>query len=466
MSSSTPYQTSLSLLSACIPLNHQDAKPDKVDQSIGLCESLLNWRSTCRNLTTHKRIAIEALAINCFHQQAITPWEHLSISFSFPQLARKRKESISSLAESLPLSSVERLAAALVLARVGLLSSATRCLKLVLSEEAWSQKQLINVASSFLCNLNTKYLLIAGSDSASQYAIANAWLEDFTSELRKMTEGFEQTAPIHLINIDRADNYAKIDLEDSIRCIHHVACSGGTIISKCLAAMAEVCLLSEINPINRYGIDFTPSNPLLLYEKTQGRAPLDAVKQTFLNETGQVFKLASNAGQALVLRDHSHSDFFSGPSNVKAVAAGVVDALSESYNMIYILTVRHPLDSYLALVSCGWDDQFQPSTFEEYCARYTNFLDFYINVPIFKYEHFCVNPDAFMKMLCSALYIKYDGYYRQRFGSIELSGDSGRRSTTEIKLRERRDIPGSLIKEIEENKIYHELCKRLDYAPT
>ncbi|MEA5392276.1 hypothetical protein VB738_13520 [Cyanobium gracile UHCC 0139] len=40
-----------------------------------------------------------------------------------------------------------------------------------------------------------------------------------------------------------------------VRTLHHVACSGGTLISRYLAALPDVVLLSELNPANRYGAD-------------------------------------------------------------------------------------------------------------------------------------------------------------------------------------------------------------------
>lgn len=53
-----------------------------------------------------------------------------------------------------------------------------------------------------------------------------------------------------------------------IRTIHHMACTGGTVFSKCLAVMPNVALLSEVNPLNRYGSAFEPTNPLLLLERS------------------------------------------------------------------------------------------------------------------------------------------------------------------------------------------------------
>ena len=45
-----------------------------------------------------------------------------------------------------------------------------------------------------------------------------------------------------------------------IHTVHHLACTGGTVISKCLAAMPKVALVSEVNPLNRFGNDFEHTN--------------------------------------------------------------------------------------------------------------------------------------------------------------------------------------------------------------
>ena len=41
-----------------------------------------------------------------------------------------------------------------------------------------------------------------------------------------------------------------------IRTIHHLACTGGTLISKCISSMPETALISEINPMNRFPCQF------------------------------------------------------------------------------------------------------------------------------------------------------------------------------------------------------------------
>ena len=52
-----------------------------------------------------------------------------------------------------------------------------------------------------------------------------------------------------------------------IRTIHHLACTGGTLISKCLGSMPDVALISEVNPLNRQGSQFEPTNPFNLFER-------------------------------------------------------------------------------------------------------------------------------------------------------------------------------------------------------
>jgi hypothetical protein len=62
-----------------------------------------------------------------------------------------------------------------------------------------------------------------------------------------------------------------------VRTLHHVACSGGTLISRCLAALPDVVVLSELNPTNRHGPVFNPSHPLALYALQADPLPPEVV---------------------------------------------------------------------------------------------------------------------------------------------------------------------------------------------
>jgi hypothetical protein len=246
-----------------------------------------------------------------------------------------------------------------------------------------------------------------------------------------------------------------------IRTIHHMACTGGTVISKCLAVMPNVALLSEVNPLNRYGSAFEPTNPLLLLERSYRSLTTDEIKEDFVMQIAQVMKICCQDGKDLVIRDHSHTDFCVGdkPSGITPVRS----FLADSFPLVSAITVRHPIDSYLGLLAQGWHSQFQPSTLDEYSRRYMVFLHCYQGLPCFRYEEFCVRPEPFMAELCGTLQVNYSPDFIDRFGSVHLSGDSGRVSTTSISPRARRDVPERVAREAESSTAFRELIDFLEY---
>jgi hypothetical protein len=247
-----------------------------------------------------------------------------------------------------------------------------------------------------------------------------------------------------------------------IRTIHHLACTGGTVISKCVAAMPYVALLSEVNPLNRFGADFEPTNPLLMLERSYRQLSVNEIREVFQKQIAQVVQICVDDGVDLVIRDHSHTDFCIGER--PAGLTPIFDFLGAEYELLSALTIRHPLDSYLGLLAQGWEKQFDPSTLSEYASRYHAFLDRYRDLPIFRYEEFCLDPAAFMLNLCEALELEYEPSFSERFGSIRLSGDSGRGSNIEISLRARREVPGSVNDEMASSAAYQDLISRLGYS--
>ena len=249
-----------------------------------------------------------------------------------------------------------------------------------------------------------------------------------------------------------------------VRTIHHFACSGGTVISKCVAAMPHVALLSEVNPLNRFGADFEPTNPLLMLERSYRQLSVEEIRDDFQRQIAQAVKICVDDGVDLVIRDHSHTDFCIGQQ--PAALTPIFDFLGEAYELLSVLTIRHPLDSYLGLVAQGWQSQFSPSSLEEYASRYLCFMDRYAGLPVFRYEDFCLEPVAFMLGLCRSLEIEYDPTFVERFGRIRLSGDSGRGSNVEISPRPRREVPEQVQAEMQSSKTYAELISRLGYCPS
>lgn len=247
----------------------------------------------------------------------------------------------------------------------------------------------------------------------------------------------------------------------TIRTLHHLACTGGTVISKCIASMPNVALISELNPLNRFGSKFEPTNPLLLLERSYRKLTLEEIKEDFKGRISQTISICNKDGMDLVIRDHSHSDFCMGehPSDLTPIC----DFLSGTYRLLSAVTVRHPLDSYLGMTAQNWNEQFTPSTLDEYCRRYLSFLERYKDLPLLRYEDFCKSPNEFMQDLCKELEITYSDDFIYNFGTIRLSGDSGRSSNTEIKPRSRRAVPQEVLDETYRSDHYKILLAKLCY---
>jgi hypothetical protein len=248
-----------------------------------------------------------------------------------------------------------------------------------------------------------------------------------------------------------------------LRTVHHLACTGGTLISRCLAALPDVVLLSELNPTNRHGPAFNPSHPLAVYARLGEPLPQAVVRAEFLAQLEQVLGLCTARQTDLVLRDHSHSDFCLGP----AVAPfQPLRAWLEPHPLLSVVTLRHPLDSWLGLVAAGWHTQLEPPSLRAYCSRYQAFLDAYHDLPWIHYEAFCRQPEPVFRQLCDALCLPCDPTALERFAAIDLSGNSGR-SSARIEPRPRRPIPPEVQPELDDPATARELRRlgrRMGYA--
>src|SRR5690606_8601936 len=122
------------------------------------------------------------------------------------------------------------------------------------------------------------------------------------------------------------------------------ACTGGTLICKCIAAMPNVQLLSEIDPLSRHSLGgaprFAPTDLLLLLRQSTQGADDAQILEIFRSGLQIVHRHAGSSGHRLVLRDHAHSQFCMGPLTERPTLREIVlDVLP----VRSIVTVRHPL---------------------------------------------------------------------------------------------------------------------------
>ena len=248
-----------------------------------------------------------------------------------------------------------------------------------------------------------------------------------------------------------------------MRTVHHLACTGGTRISRGIAAMPNTSVLSEVDPLSPMfpRSSFNPTDLISL--SRQGRQPVENAKlvQIFLAGLRVLHDQYRAQGRMLVLRDHSHSHFSYGETIPDR--PDMREMLGADFHVLPLVSVRHPLDSLLSLIENGWF-RLSPATLEEYARRYLVFLEHYKDVDILRYEDFVKSPESRMRQACEQLDLPYSADFETIFPVITLSGDSGRKSNV-IRMRPRRDVPSDIAAQAAESGSYQILCDQLGYDP-
>ncbi|WP_342804834.1 sulfotransferase [Alteromonas sp. M12] len=283
-----------------------------------------------------------------------------------------------------------------------------------------------------------------------------------SSNSKNLNVQLEQTDSL-LARCEKIVNEKKGVQKPTLRIIHHFACSGGTLISKCLASMPNVYLLSEVHPLSQNHISSKPKylptdiTTLARYAKIPNVDVL--AEKLFVNNIREAEAFVREGGGQLVLREHTHIDFCLG--DMASSCSVVDDCLKAHFNLKHLVTVRNPIDSYLSLMVNGWV-QFSPNTFDEYCKRLIEFIKQYPAKNVLRYEDFVQNPDKQMHKICKLLELNFDERYRDIFSIFTVTGDSGRKSD-DIALRPRREIDKSFSNEIKRSKNFKLVSKMLNY---
>jgi hypothetical protein len=261
---------------------------------------------------------------------------------------------------------------------------------------------------------------------------------------------------------------------EPVRLIHHFACTGGTLISKCIAALPNTVVLSEIDPLSRPHFLRPRGNSFIVPNKDRAFQPTDLIMalRTALRPVpdstlAAVFAAAVAAmrqelarrGLAPVIRDHPHSQFCTDidPDGRPTLR----EILAASMPVVSLVTVRHPLDSFLALDAHRWRS-FAPFTPQEYARRYTLFLDRHADVPVVRYEDVVASPEAGLAGIARHLGLRHSPLALDLFPIVVLSGDSGR-TGDRIEARSRRAIPDAIRAGVAAAPAFAALCTRLGY---
>ncbi len=253
-----------------------------------------------------------------------------------------------------------------------------------------------------------------------------------------------------------------------LRLLHQMARSGGTLISRCLACMQGVALLSEVHA---GATGFV--NPLA--QAQAWFAPFDAAAWAALARRGAIpfpdaietiERALRRQGHRLVLREWSHLDFTGVPILAEPPLRSLTaEALGNRFDLIRFATVRHPLDQYLsasAVPALRGKLAVGP-----YFKGYRRFAEMAAEVGFVTYESFCADPASTMRRLCTSLRLPFDPTFVDRQASwTRITGDhaiGGGRGGAAPRMLPRRACPRDTLDAITSNADYRASLEVLGY---
>jgi hypothetical protein len=230
--------------------------------------------------------------------------------------------------------------------------------------------------------------------------------------------------------------------------------------------MPNVQLLSEINPFSMMNVvpnrpSFAPTDFIKQMRQSTRGTSNTLISELFLSNLQIIYSESNKKGLRLILRDHAHSQFCTGSKVSTSPTLGSL--VASRFDTLSIVTVRHPLQSYISIRKSDWL-HFQPATFDEYCKRYLAFLHSHSGNPVFKYEDLVHDPAPTMGRICDSLEITFSDQFNLLFNAFNLTGDSGRGKENDvIQALEDKKIDEPLAQEIDESRHYPALLKYLNY---
>ncbi len=253
---------------------------------------------------------------------------------------------------------------------------------------------------------------------------------------------------------------------EPIRTLHHFSCTGGTLFAKCIASLANMLVLNEVDPFSRMQAPegkarFTPTDMVALVRQGDRQTSDSLMAELFLAEIDVLRTKCWRTDRKLLLRDHTHSHFLH--QELDEDRRTLCEVVADRFPLRSLVTVRHPVDSYLSMRKQGWHLHFSPSHFDEYCRRYLQFLKKYSGVPIVKFEDFASSPTETMKQIAEIYDLEYSDLFLEAFSVFEFSGDSGRKKER-ISVPPRREIPANFLTEVAGSTHFPILIERLKYT--
>ena len=258
------------------------------------------------------------------------------------------------------------------------------------------------------------------------------------------------------------------DDRPTLRIVHHLARTGGTLISRCLSCMRGVTLLSEIHPRgSEVALQFDPLFQGQYWFKLLSGSDADALRASgagFADRIQALHERAAERDEALVLRDWNHPDFmpfeaFGDPTGCFATA----DALKERFRLVRTATVRHPLAQWQSWQRYAPESGIGLDAFMAGCRRFAEAAG---ELGFVRYEDFLAAPGPVLRTIAERLELPFDDQYAYRWIFYRtVTGDLGGLDAMEIRPPRPLAIDPEQLRTIEANADYRRALELLGYEP-
>ncbi len=258
------------------------------------------------------------------------------------------------------------------------------------------------------------------------------------------------------------------DARPTLRLVHHLARTGGTLMSRCLASMSGVTLLSEIHPRGaEVALQFDPLFQAQYWFKLLSGREVDRLRAESPRLAARIEAIRARAAQrdeCLVLRDWNHPDFMPFPGlGEPSGCSRLAEAVESEFRLVRAATVRHPLPQWLSWQRYSPESGISLERFMRGCRR---FAEIAVEIGFVRYEDFLADASLRLHELADLLELEFDDQFKYRwFFYRTISGDLEGLEQHELRPPRAVEIDPDEARLVEANPDYRRTLELLGYGP-
>ncbi len=260
------------------------------------------------------------------------------------------------------------------------------------------------------------------------------------------------------------DNNTRHHEKPTIRVVHNLARSGGTLVGKCLGSMQHIALLSEIHPDAQIALSF---NALRQAQNWHGLNKHLNWQQTPLIDALKIIQRhCHQQQQEIVLRDWSHIDYFGMPvTNTPTFEASLINVLQPHFRILCVQSIRNPVDTWLSMRRLQLVREAKVTP-EQFMQSYLKYLDNTAGGYRLLYENFLETPNKELRQACQHLQLNFDEKYQAKWFEYtnitgDLSNSSSLRKNSIIKPRPRKSVDPDILNALKASPAYEKVMQKI-----